>query len=260
MVIGVLKRWQAGMLAVTAAVAVAPQAKAHTTVLCKPYQHITTISGTGARFIVRNDNFGGRAECLSNLNHWSNFKVRTSMADANGVESLAYPDIFRGCSWGVCSPNSGLPARAGRLQKLSTSWYTKLHASGRWAAAYDIWFSRERRISGQDNGAELMIWLSTRGFPAANRAPVVWVDHTRWHVQRWVVSRSGRRWNYIQFRRVRATNHVHRLGLVPFIRLSQRYGWIRPSWWLTSVEAGFEIWRGGAGLATTRFWAGKPHK
>jgi len=259
MVMGVLKRWQAGVIAVTAVVAMAPQAKIHTTMLCRPYQHITTAGGSGAGFVVRNDDFGGLPECLSNVNDWSNFKVRTSKADAGGAESMAYPNIFRGCSWGLCSPRSGLPARAGRLQKLSTSWYTTLHASGRWAAAYDIWFDRKNQITGQNNGAELMIWLNTRGFPA-DRAPIVRVDHTRWRVQRWVVIRGGKRWNYIQFRRVHPTNHVHRLGLVPFIRVCQRYGWIRPSWWLTSVEAGFEIWRGGAGLATTRFWTGQPHR
>lgn len=255
-----LKGGQTIVLAVVAAIAATPPAGVHrTTVLCKPYQHITTIGGKGSRFVVRNDNFGGKDECLSNQNGWANFKVRISKAGARGVESLAYPDIFRGCSWGVCSPGSGMPVRVSRLKALNTSWYTSLHASGRWAAAYDIWFDRTRKLSGKNDGAELMLWINTRSFGDASRAPVVRIDHTRWYVLHWVV-RRGRTWNYIQFRRVRPANHVHRLALRPFIQLCKRYGWIGRSWWLTAVEAGFEIWRGGAGLATTRFWVGQPHR
>ena len=35
----------------------------------------------------------------------------------------------------------------------------------------------------------------------------------------------------------------------------ERAGLIRPRWWLTSIDAGFEIWRGGTGLATLSYWA-----
>lgn len=257
-----LRGLAAGLVAVLTAGVLTPRVAEHRTiVLCRPFKHITTISRSGAHFVVRNDNFGGRRECLSNRNDWSNFKVRVSKANARGVESMAYPNIFRGCSWGVCSPGSGMPVRVSRLDWLTTSWYTSLHASGRWAATYDIWFNRTDRVSGQDNGAELMIWLNARSFPATNRAPVVWIDHTRWRVQRWVTDGpNGKKWNYIQFRRLRPVTHVRRLKLVPFIRFSRRFGWIRRSWWLTGVEAGFEIWRGGAGLATTLFWAGKPRR
>jgi hypothetical protein len=34
---------------------------------------------------------------------------------------------------------------------------------------------------------------------------------------------------------------------------AERRGLMKRSWWLTSVEAGFEIWRGGVGLSTTQF-------
>jgi cellulose 1,4-beta-cellobiosidase len=32
-----------------------------------------------------------------------------------------------------------------------------------------------------------------------------------------------------------------------------RRGYIRASWYLIDVEAGFELWHGGAGLATKSF-------
>jgi hypothetical protein len=42
---------------------------------------------------------------------------------------------------------------------------------------------------------------------------------------------------------------------LPFIRRAERHGWIQPAWWLENIEAGFEPWQGGAGLATDWFWA-----
>jgi hypothetical protein len=240
---------QAGATGVNVASAQTPR------VLCRPHQHIRTTSRFGAaRFILKNDNYGGERECLSNRNGWSNFRVVSSGAHVGHFEPVAYPDIFLGCSWGVCSPRSGLPKRADRLRSLTTSWYTTQHANGQWSAGYDIWFSRTRRVHGQADGAELMIWLNSKGFPP-NRWPVVEVGHVLWHLAHWTTGRNGRRWNYIQFRRVIPATHVRRLRIMPFLRAAERYGFVRPRWWLTSVEAGFEIWRGGVGLGTTSFWA-----
>jgi len=205
-----------------------------------------------AHYILKNDNYGGKRECLSNQGGRTNFMVVRSGARAGNIEPVAYPDIFLGCSWGVCSPHSGLPKRADRLHSLVTSWYTLQQANGQWSAGYDIWFSRTRRVHGQADGAELMIWLNSKGFPP-NRWPVVEIDHLRWHLAHWTTSRNGRRWNYIQFRRVTPTTHVSNLNVIPFLRAAERYGFVRPHWWLTSVEAGFEIWRGGVGLGTTSF-------
>jgi hypothetical protein len=222
--------------------------------LCKSHQHIITRSGIGTHFIIRNDNYGGMRECLTNRNDWSNFTVTRSSAGGGNGEPVAYPDIFLGCSWGLCSPHSGLPRQVDRLRSLVTTWHTVQNAPGQWSVGYDIWFNRTHRVSGQDDGAELMIWLNSKGF-SPNRWPVVMVDHIAWHLAHWVTGPAGRRWNYVQFRRVHATTHVERLNVQPFIRMAERYGFVRRTWWMTSVEAGFEIWHGGAGLGTTSFWA-----
>jgi len=222
--------------------------------LCKSHQHIVTKSHIGAHFIVRNDNYGGLRECLSNIRNWSNFTVVRSGARIDRIEPVAYPDIFLGCSWGLCSPHSGLPRKVDRLHSLVTTWYTTQRARGQWSAGYDIWFNRKRSVTGQDDGAELMIWLNSKGFPP-NKWPVVMVDHIRWHLAHWVTGSAGKRWNYVQFRRVHASTHVQHLNVKPFIAIAERHGLIRPAWWITSVEAGFEIWRGGIGLGTRLFWA-----
>ena len=55
--------------------------------------------------------------------------------------------------------------------------------------------------------------------------------------------------------RVHAVAGVSGLQLAPFIKLAERFGWIRPSRWMLNIEAGFEIWSGGKGLATSSFTA-----
>ncbi len=253
----------AGLLVIAAAGIVMPQANAsisaaatrsRTTTLCRYAQHITAIGRLGAQFIVRNDNFGDQRECLSNRNDWSNFTVTKSAAHTRGIEPVAYPNIFLGCSWDICSPRSGLPSQVGRLRSLVTSWYTVQPAVGRWSVSYDIWFNRTDRVFGQDDGAEIMIWLNARRL-GPDRGPIVVLDHVRWHLTHWITGRDGTRWNYLQFRRVRPTDAVRQLSVQPFIRLAEHDRLLSKRWWLTGVEAGFEIWSGGVGLATKSFWA-----
>jgi hypothetical protein len=254
----------AGLLAIVAAGMVAPQVNAvatmvarapKTTVLCKHDQHIMAISRIGAQVIVRNDNYGQQKECLRNHNGWSNFTVTKSGAGPGHSEPVAYPNVFLGCLWGLCTPHSGLPRRVDRVRSLVTSWSTVQRRAGRWSAGYDIWFNRKRTITGQNNGAEVMIWLNSHGL-SPSQWPIITVDHVRWRLAHWVAGgRTGRTWNYIQFRRVRPTKAVRRLDVRPFIWAAEHAGLINRRWWLTSVEAGFEIWQGGVGLGTKSFWA-----
>jgi len=205
-----------------------------------------------AHYVVRNDNFGHFAECLTNRNTSPNFAVTSSGAHGGVTEPVAFPNIFAGCSWGICSPHTRLPLRVSKIKSLVTTWQTNTKAKGIWGAGYDIWFARRPVISGQNGGAELMIWLNSRGF-GSGAWPVVTVDHQKWHLEHWVTHGHGKKWNYIQFRRVKPTSKVTGLNVREFIAAAERHGLMKSDWWLTSVEAGFEIWRGGVGLATTQF-------
>ncbi len=219
--------------------------------LCRSYQHITVSSGN-AQYVVRNDNYGHDRECLRNSGGAPDFAVVVSGARVEHSEPVAYPNIFVGCSWGICTPRSHLPVQVDRIKSVVTTWHTKMKAKGIWSAGYDIWFDRRPCTSGQSGGAELMIWLNARGFDPGSW-PVVRVDHTRWYLEHWVTSGHGKHWNYIQFRRVHGTAKVTRLRVAPFITVARQHGLISKKWWLTTVMAGFEIWRGGVGLSTTRF-------
>jgi cellulose 1,4-beta-cellobiosidase len=229
-----------------------PHKKVHRRVLCKPYEHIRTKGKKGIQYVVRNDNYGHKRECLVNHDGTANFKVIKQEEKVGHAEPVAYPNIFYGCSWGICSPHSGLPRKLYHARSMTTSWSLREHAKGTWGAGYDIWLDRTKSRSGQSRGAELMIWLDSRGFPP-NRWPVVTVNHVRYHLAHWVAGSHGKHWQYIQFRRVHATSHVANLRIRPFIKVAERFGYVKKGWWLTNVEAGFEIWRGGIGLGTKSF-------
>jgi hypothetical protein len=239
----------AAVMSTDAAQAKAPEV--HTSTLCKNYGHMVVQRGD-VHYIVRNDNYGHFSECLTNRNGLPNFAVVRSGARGGLIEPVAYPNIFVGCSWGLCSPHTRLPMQVSKVKAVVTTWHTTMKAKGTWGAGYDIWFARRRAISGQSGGAELMIWLNSRGF-GANTWPIVTVDHQQWHLEHWVTHGHGKKWNYIQFRRVQSTSKVTNLNVKAFMTAAERSGLMNRSWWLTSVEAGFEIWRGGTGLSTTQF-------
>jgi hypothetical protein len=205
--------------------------------------------------VVKNDNFGGHRECLVVRGRWPNFTVTHSPVPTWHAKPQAYPFILRGCSWGTCSADSGLPRRVQTLRRPQATWDTTQVPHGRWDAAFDIWFGRHPMSTGQARGAELMIWLSARRIGVPARTPVVHIDHARWYLEHWRACHLGDCWNYLQFRRVQPVLRVHRLRLQPFIGRGEKRGWIRPGWWLENIEAGFELWQGGRGLATDRFWA-----
>jgi Glycosyl hydrolase family 12 len=222
--------------------------------LCRRYQHATVRTSWGARFVVKDDNFGRQRLCLAVSGGWPNFAVTRSSVHSRTAGPQAYPFILRGCSWGTCSAHSGLPRQVRRLWRPEATWYTSQHARGRWDAAFDVWFGRRPLATGQARGAEIMIWLSARGLGRPARAPVVRLAGARWYFRHWRAC-HGDCWNYLQFRRVRPTSGVKNLRLMPFIARARARHLIRPGWWMENIEAGFELWRGGRGLATRWFWA-----
>jgi hypothetical protein len=221
--------------------------------ICAQRAYHTVTAPRGGQYILRNDNFGGRAECLTNSDQAPNFTVTRSAANSRGPEAMAFPFLLYGCSYGLCTAGSALPAPVSRLRQVSASWSIDARAPGLWNAAFDLWFGRTRAAAqGQATGGEVMVWLDTRNYPALPVRPV-WVDNHRWYVYHWEAKLGGKHWNYIQFRAVRPVTSVNKLSLLWIIDRAVRMGLISRRWWMLNVESGFEIWRGGQGLATRSF-------
>jgi cellulose 1,4-beta-cellobiosidase len=133
-----------------------------------------------------------------------------------------------------------------------TSWSTtQPGGSNRYNVTYDIWFNRTPTTSGQPNGAELMIWLNRHGTlnPAGPRvASYISIGGRTYHV-----FLRQRNWNTITYLMTTRATSVRHLDVWPLVAYAVQQGYIQPSWYLISVESGFELWRGGTGLATNSF-------
>jgi cellulose 1,4-beta-cellobiosidase len=236
--------------------------------LCRRYQHVSVHpvqTGRTDRYWVRNDFWGTGAMCMSNSGKQTNFTVTEAGHNLQRGAVMAFPYIFTGCSWGICTKGSGLPAKASTLKDPESSWSINANAGGVWDASYDLWFSRHRIVNGQAKGAELMIWLNSSNIPPFSKKHLLWIDGAQWYFVTWKTPpRGGLTWRYIQFRRVHPTSQVKNLNLGAFIRAAEQIKaprvqgggpLVQPDWWLMNIEAGFELTKGGAGLATNSFSA-----
>jgi len=235
-----------------------PSRPSISSVLCGLNERMNVRGQFSTQYQIRNTYYRGqRPMCIQNVGGLANFSVTQQPGYAPTGRVAAFPDIFRGCIWNRCSPNPGIPIKVSAVGHLVSTWHTTESAHGSWNAAYEMWFGKRRMTTGQADGAELMIWLNEHGTCCALQrgAPKVWIDGRRFWLSHWRA--CSHKWhvcfNYIQFRLVHRTWRADRLRLKPFISRCVRIGLIRPGWWMENVGAGFEIWSGGRGLATTRF-------
>jgi hypothetical protein len=234
----------------TLAVLPATSSEAATTRLCQSQ----TAPVDGSAYTVENNEWGSSAlECIT-TDGGADFTVANSaMANATDGAPGGYPAIYKGCHYGSCTDGSGFPIEVSDIGRgtVTTSWSTS-QPGGRsvYNVAYDIWFDQTPN-SSQPNGTELMIWLNHRGHiqPYGSQvASNVSVGGRGYNV--WFGKQA---WNTVSYTMTSGTTSVSVMGLRPLIADAVRRGYIKPSWYLVDVEAGFEIWRHGAGLATRRF-------
>jgi hypothetical protein len=171
----------------------------------------------------------------------------------NITHVCSYPFIYKGNHWGSATTNSGLPMQVDGLN-VETSWNISIIDSGVWNAAYDLWFHKTSDYSGgQFNGAELMIWISyTAKQWEEKKVGTVSLAGATWNVYYWVMTSGSVSWNYIAYLRNSNTTSVN-FNLNAFVADAVSRGYIQNSWYLTAVEAGFEIWKGGVGLTSNSF-------
>jgi cellulose 1,4-beta-cellobiosidase len=210
-----------------------------------------TASVAGGLYHVQTDKWDSSATMCISTDGNADFTVSQSALNNNGDAPGAYPSIYRGCHWGSCTANSGLPLQVSRMGNPTTSWSTSQPGSGTYDVAYDIWFNQTSYTSGQPNGLEMMIWLNSRGgvVPSNSKVGQVTLDGRTYNV--WYKRTSS--WNYVAYQMVNSTTSVSNLNIGTLARDAESRGYLNASWYLIDVEAGFEIWQGGTGLATTSF-------
>ncbi len=175
----------------------------------------------------------------------ANFNLGTNGAPAT------YPSIFRGCHWGDCTQNSGLPIRISDLGRATSSWSTTQPASGAYDVAYDLWINSAPTTKGQPDGTEIMIWLNSRGGvqPFGGKTGTSSAAGRSWDV--WTGQQTS--WKIISYVLQGGATSVSGLDVKALIDDAVGRGSVNPAHYLIDAEAGFEIWQGGQGLATSSF-------
>ena len=218
----------------------------------------------GGTYTVQNDEWGSGAPEGITANGSAGFTVtNSSINNATNAAPGGYPSIYAGCHWGNCT-HGGLGAHPVQVTRLTipgtvtTSWdTTQPGASAAYDVAYDVWFNQTSAAAGQPDGAELMVWLNHHGpvQPFGSKigtATIGGVSYQVWEgAQPW-----GDTISYVM---ASPTTSVSDLDVGALAADAVRRGYIRTSWYLIDVEAGFELWRGGAGLTTDSFSVNLSH-
>jgi hypothetical protein len=237
-------------LAVMTALSLTAAAAHAATTLCNSQ----TASVAGGAYIVENNEWNSSAsECISTDGN-ADFTVANSSITLSGGAPGGYPAIYKGCHWGDCTSNSGLPIQVGSLApgKVTTSWTTTQPGGGAYDVAYDIWYNQSPTTSGQPNAEEMMIWLNhTGGVEPAGSVVASNVSLGGRTYDIWEDQMSS--WKDVSYVMTSGATSVSNLDIGALAADSVSRGYMTDSDYLIDLEAGFELWQGGVGLATDSY-------
>lgn len=226
-------------------VGTAPPAAAETQI-CEKFGSVRV---QGGKYIVQNNEWGDNiGQCIVATDSGLRYASGYHNVPTNGAPA-GYPSIYAGCHYGNCTTGSGLPLQVSAMGNVRSSVRYTTPNDGQWNASYDLWFDPNPNQSGQNVGAELMIWGSKRGAPqpAGSKVGTATLEGAVWDV--WVGRFS---WNVISYVRQQPTNSLD-LNLTAFTNDAANRGQVDRSWYLTSAQFGFEPWQGGPGLSADGF-------
>ena len=194
------------------------------------------------------------------------FKMTAQGATAptNGGPT-GFPSIFIGANSNNATSGSNLPKQVSSLSAVPTTWTWKDAGTladrnaNSYNAAYDVWFSEGadgEPSASHPSGAFLMVWYHKPfdaqpvGSIAESNVTVAGVPG-QWNV--WIGNNNGT--PIVSYTATQAISSMD-FDLMDFIRHAVARGdTVQNSHYLTNIFAGFEIWRGGLNLETTKFCA-----
>jgi hypothetical protein len=217
---------------------------------CRPWQALYTTGPDDQPYVVRNKpsvNNNDKGMCVS-VTRPASFTVTRSPGVQSSPLVRAYPYIGTGCFAGACAgPSPAQFPRAGALGNFRVSWSAVTRPkSGVWNSSLDLWLGSASGVGT----SEVMIWLRYSKPPWWKKLyPTVKIDGARWYEVPHATP-SGK--YYISFRRATPTDTAS-LRIAPFMTAARKLGAVTSDELLWSVQAGFEIWSGGRGLAINGF-------
>jgi hypothetical protein len=215
-------------------------------------------------YIVQNNAWGSSAGQTLQYGPGTKMKVTAQNGTGSNGAPASYPSIFTGAYNNRSTTGSGLPRAVSQITAtgVNTSWtWSDAGVSGSYNAAYDVWFSTGSSgdpAASAPSGGYLMVWY----YDPSDNQPIgmtipngsVTINGKQFNV--WYGTNMGKPVvSYVAQQKM--TSWSFPLGA--FIQdaatrnCSGTTKCINPSWYLTAVFAGFEIWSGGANLQTTDF-------
>lgn len=215
------------------------------TTLCEEFGS-TTIQG---RYVVQNNRWGTSAtQCITATNSGFRVDQADGSVPTNGAPK-SYPSIFNGCHYTNCSPGTNLPAQLSTISSAPTSISYSYVSNAIYDAAYDIWLDPTPKKDGV-NRTEIMVWFNKVGQvqPVGSQVGTATVAGRTWQV--WSGNNGGN--DVLSFVAPSAISSWS-FDVMDFVRQAVSRGLAQNNWYLTSIQAGFEPWQNGAGLAVTSF-------
>ncbi|SFK56980.1 GH12 family glycosyl hydrolase domain-containing protein [Streptomyces pini] len=232
--------------ALTALTATAQTARADERI-CDRYGS-TTIQG---KYVVQNNRWGTSAtQCIDVTGTGFRLAQADGSVPTDGAPK-SYPSVFYGCHYTNCSPGTNLPMQVSSIGSAPSSISYTYVDNAVYNASYDIWLDPTPKKDGV-NRTEIMIWLNRVGpiQPIGSRVGTANVGGRSWEV--WTGSNGSN--DVISFIAPSAVRSMS-FDVMDFVDETVARGMAQRSWYLTSVQAGFEPWQNGAGLAVDSFSA-----
>ncbi|GAA4951603.1 glycosyl hydrolase family 5 [Streptomyces caelestis] len=232
-------------LAVVAALVTGTAPAQADTTICEQYGS-TTVQG---RYVVQNNRWGTSAtQCVTATDTGFRLTRADGSVPTNGAPK-SYPSLFNGCHYTNCSPGTALPARISGISSAPSSISYGYVNDAVYNASYDIWLDPTPRTDGV-NRTEIMIWLNKVGpiQPIGSQVGTATVAGRTWQV--WS---GGNGTNDVLSFVAPSAISSFGFDVMDFVRETVARGMARNDWYLTSVQAGFEPWQNGAGLAVNSF-------
>lgn len=241
---GLLGALLTSLVSLAALLTTASAAQADTTI-CQPFG-TTTIQG---RYVVQNNRWGtSAAQCVTATDSGFRITQADGSVPTNGAPK-SYPSVYNGCHYTNCSPGTNLPAQLSAVSTAPSSISYSYVNDAVYDAAYDIWLDPTPRTDGV-NRTEIMIWFNKVGSIQPIGSPVgnASVGGRDWQV--WSGNNGSN--DVLSFVAPSAVSSWS-FDVMDFARQAVSRGLAQNNWYLTSVQAGFEPWQNGAGLAVNSF-------
>ncbi|MEU1510346.1 ricin-type beta-trefoil lectin domain protein [Kitasatospora sp. NPDC005748] len=202
------------------------------------------------RYRIMPDEWNSSAEVCMSSDGGANFTVTSSALTNATNSSPGAPGAYTRIEY-VPRPGE-LPAPVATLGDTLTTWKTTTHVAGQYNAAYDLWYADTAGGCGPTTSHELMIWLDRQGgpVPLGTAAQQVTLGGRTYQVYQYQ-NATGKQ--VISYLLAGSSNYAYALNLRTITADAVVRGYVPADGQLCSVQAGFEIWNGGAGLATNSF-------